>query len=321
MKTTAKAGKAAGKWAATVKLVKKQKTLHLMALPVVIWLVIFSYIPMLGIQIAFKNYKFNEGIWGSEWVGFEHFEDIFNDPFVYDALYNTIGMSLIKVFLLFPVPILFALLLNEIRNMKFKRVAQTITYFPYFISWPVLAVMLLSWFSPTTGFINEFLVTTSILDEPYLFFGEPEAFWWMSLFVEMWKATGWGSIVYLAAIAGIDQEMFEAATIDGVNRFQKIVYIILPSILGTIMVMFIMNVGNMMVGGLYASNFNFSYLLGNTLNISRSEILETYILKIGVSQGRFSYATAVGLLQSLVSVVLLFTANFTSNKITGQKFL
>jgi putative aldouronate transport system permease protein len=233
---------------------------------------------------------------------------------------NTIGLSLLKVVFVFPVPIIVALMLNEIRNVSFKRVTQTISYFPYFISWVVVALMAKSWLSTSGGFVNDFLVGIGILKEPYLFLGEPAAFWWVALVLEIWKNAGWGSIIYLAAISGIDPNLYEAADIDGAGRLRKIFSITLPSILGTIMVLFILNIGYMFSGGLYAANFEQCYLLGNPLNLPRSEILDTYILKIGISLGRYSYATAVGLLQGIVSFVLLVTANRASRRITGESF-
>lgn len=298
----------------------KERYLHLMILPVIIWIVIFCYVPMFGVQIAFKDFMFNKGILGSPWVGLKHFKDFLTDPNIKTVLVNTLGISLIKVFLMFPVPIVFALLLNEVGNVKFKRFTQTISYFPYFISWVIVAVMAVNWLSPSTGFVNKLLLSLGILQKPMLFLGEADAFWWISLALEIWKSTGWGSIIYLAAISGIDQEMYEAARIDGANRFHMMAYITLPSILGTIMIMFIMNIGNMLSGGLYASNFQVSYLLGNPLNLPRSEIIDTYILKVGISLARYSYATAVGLLTSVVSLILLLGANTASQKLTKESF-
>lgn len=298
----------------------RQKILHLMALPALIWLVIFCYVPMFGLQIAFKDYMFNKGILFSPWVGFKHFLDFFVDPYIGNVLYNTIGISLLKVLLLFPAPVLLALMLNEIGNMPYKRITQTISYFPYFISWVIVALMAQTWLSPSGGFVNGILVSLGILDEPYLFLGKPEAFWWVNLGLEIWKNTGWGTIIYLAAIAGIDESLYEAAEIDGARKLQKILHITIPSIMGTIMIMFILNIGYMLSGGLYASNFQVSYLLGNPLNLPRSEILDTYILKVGISLGRQSYATAVGLLSSVVSFLLLLGANKASKKMTGESF-
>lgn len=298
----------------------KQKILHLMAFPGLAWLVIFCYIPMFGLQIAFKDYMFNKGILFSPWVGLANFYDFVTDPDIANVLLNTMGISLMKVFLMFPIPILLAIMLNEVPNMAYKKVVQTISYFPYFISWVIVALMANTWLSPSTGFVNNFLVGAGILKEPYFFLGKADAFWWVSLALETWKNAGWGSIIYIAAISGIEQDLYEAAEIDGARRLQKIWHITLPSILGTIMIMFILNIGNMLSGGLYASNFQVSYLLGNPLNLPRSQILDTYILQIGISLGRYSYATAVGLLSGMVSLALLLSANKASKKITGESF-
>jgi len=300
------------------KVLYTQKYLHLMILPIIIWLIVFHYVPIFGMQIAFKDYMFKKGIIGSEWVGFQHMSAVLLDPQMGRIVLNTLGMSLIKVVFGFPVPILLALALNELKFKRFKSVVQTISYFPHFISWTVVAVMAATWFSPSTGFVNDLLVSLGILNEPYLFLGEPRAFWWISMLLDVWKSTGWLSVIYLSAISGIDTEMFEAAAIDGANRFQRIIYLTLPSILPTIMMMAIMNIGNMLNGGLNASNFQISYLLGNPLNNPTSEILDTYVLKMGISLGRFSYATAVGLLKGVVSMILLFAANYGSKKLSNE---
>ena len=222
---------------------------------------------------------------------------------------------------MFPLPIIFALLLNEIGNRVFKKAVQTISYFPYFISWPIISVLVANWLSADTGFVNALLVSLGIIDKPFFFLGEPKAFWWISYALDVWKSTGWASIIYLAAITSIDSEIYEAALIDGASRFQRILRITIPSILGTIMILFILNVGSILGGGLYGSNFQISYLLGNLLNVPASEILDTYILKIGITLGRYSYATAVGLLTSVVSFILLISSNYASKKLTGESFM
>ncbi|HOJ12418.1 MAG TPA: ABC transporter permease subunit [Clostridiales bacterium] len=298
-----------------IKKLKMQKYLHIMTIPTVIWLIIFCYIPMYGLQIAFKNFMFNKGILGSAWVGLKHFITFFTDPYIKNVLINTFALSVIRSILIFPIPIIFALLLNEVSNSLFKKITQTISYLPYFISWVMVAIMANSWLS-TTGFINKLMMFLGIIEEPYLFLGTPNAFWWIAMFLEIWKTTGWSSIIFLAAISGIDQEMYESSFIDGANRFQRIWYITLPSILGTIMILLILTLSRVLT----SANFEVSYLLSNPLNFSKSDILATYILRIGISLGRYSYATAVGLLQSVVAFVLLFAANFGSKKATDISF-
>lgn len=299
---------------------RRQKVLHLMALPALASLVIFCYIPMFGLQISFKDYMFNKGILGSPWVGLKQFADFLTDPNIGQVLVNTVAISLLKVVFMFPAPILLALMLNEIRNEPFKRVTQTISYFPYFISWVIIALMAQSWFSTSGGFVNNFLIALGVLKQPYVFLGEPNAFWWIAVALDMWKNTGWASIIYLAAITGIDPSLYEAAEIDGAKKLRKILNITLPCISGTIIIMLILNIGSMLSGGLFGSNFSQSYLLGNPLNQPRSEILDTYILKMGISLNRFSYATAVGLLQGVVSFLMLLGANFSSKRLSGESF-
>jgi len=299
---------------------KREKYLHFMALPVIVWLAIFCYRPMFGIIIAFKDFKFNMGILGSPWVGLKHFQSFLTDPNITVILVNTLAISALKIVFMFPVPILFALMLNEITNIKFKKTTQTISYLPYFISWSIIAVMALNWLSPSTGFVNKFLVYTHILQKPILFLGNANYFWGVSVALDVWKNTGWSSIIFLAAIAGIDQEMYEAALIDGTSRIQRIMYITLPSIMGTVMIILILNIGSMLSGGLYSSNFSISYLLGNPLNLPKSEIIDTYVLKMGLQLGRYSFSAAVGLLSSVVSLILLISANFASKKLTSESF-
>lgn len=303
-----------------IKQLGKERYIHLMILPIIIWLILFAYIPMYGVQIAFKDFMFNKGILYSPWIGLKNFKDFLLDPYIPNVIRNTLGISSLKVFLIYPMPIILALMLNEVKCKLFKKTVQTVSYFPYFISWVILAVMATNWLSPSTGFINKFLLETGIINKPFHFLGESKAFWWISVGLDMWKSTGWGSIIYLSAIAGIDQQLYESAIIDGAGRFRMIWNITIPSILPTIMVLFILNIGGMLNGGLYAANFDASYLLGNALNAPRSEILDTYILKVGLSLGRYSYAAAVGLLSSVISLILIVIANYSSKKLTDESF-
>jgi putative aldouronate transport system permease protein len=300
---------------------KNQRFLQIMGLATVIWLIIFQYIPIIGLQVAFKEYAFNKGIWGSPWVGLQQFTELFVDPNIRDVIINTFAISALKAFLIFPIPVILAISLNEVSHMGFKKIIQTISYFPYFITWSVVALMAYEWLSPSTGFINNLFVSIGVLKEPYLFLGQPNAFWWVSLVLEAWKNVGFGAIIYSAAIAGIDQELYEAAFIDGAGRIQRIFYITLPSILGTIMILFILNMGAMVTGGLYASNMQVSLLLQNPMNYPKSEILDTYVLRVGIRLFRYSFASAVGLLTSTVSMMLLLTTNFISRKITKESLL
>ncbi len=283
-------------------------------------MLIFCYLPMLGLQIAFKEYRFDLGIWGSKWVGLKYFKEFVTDPYILPVLRNTFGLSLLKLGIMIPAPLIFAIMLDEVRSLSGKRVFQTISYFPYFISWPVVLVIANGWLSPS-GFINEILITFRIIKEPYFFLGEPDTFWVTMGGLELWKNLGWAAIIYLSAIAGINPELYEAADMDGVGRLKKIWYITIPSILPTVMIMVILNLGNMLKGGLFSSNFQQCYLFGNPLNKSTADILDTYIFRLGISLGRFSYASAVGLLTGVVSLLLLFSADYSSKKITGESLL
>ena len=300
-----------------IKRLKKQWELQLFVLPALVFVAVFAIAPLWGVQIAFKDYKFKQGIAGSPWVGLKHFQALFSDPQIRTVIINTLAVSVMKAFIIFPLPIIFALMLNELRFQKFKKTIQTISYFPYFMSWAVVSLMALNWLAPSNGFINHFLVNSGILKEPYFFLGKPEAFWWVSVALEIWKNLGYAAIIYLAALTSVDMEIIEAAVIDGAGRFSRILHILIPTILPTIMILFIINIGNLLGGGLYASNFQISYTLGNPLNLPTSEILDTYVLKIGIRMSRFSYATAVSLISSVVSSVLLLFGNGVSKMISG----
>ncbi len=295
----------------------KQRELQFMVLPALAALILFNLFPLFGLQIAFKDYKMNSGILGSAWVGLKHFKAFFTDPNVLPVLWNTIGLSVIKAFFTIPLPILFALLLNEVTHARFKKLAQTVSYFPYFLSWSVISLMAITWLSPQNGFINGFLISVGILKEPYFFLGEPKAFWGISISLDIWKNLGYSSIIYLAAMSNVDQEVTEAAVMDGAGRLRRIFHVTMPAILPTVMVLLIINIGNLLRGG---SNFDISYNLMNSLNQPKAEILDTYVLKTGISMARFSYATAIGLLQSVVASILLLSANAVSKETTGESY-
>lgn len=295
---------------------RAQLDLQSMVLPAMICLVLFSFLPLIGLQIAFKDYKLNLGIFDSPWSGMKQFNAVFSDPNIYPVIWNTLGLSFIKAFLTFPLPIIFALLINEVSHSAYKKLVQTVSYFPYFLSWSIISLMAVEWLSPR-GFINGFLTSVGILSEPYFFLGKSEAFWSVSVGLDIWKNLGYSSIIYLAAITGVDKEVTEASVIDGAGRFRRMWHITLPAILPTIMILLIMNVGSLLKGG---SNFDISYNLGNPLNLPTSEIIDTYVLKVGLTNSRFSYATAIGLLQSVISGILLLTANGVSKTATGESY-
>ena len=303
------------RWKIFCRQLWKQRYLMLFVIPALAYMILIKFVPILGLQIAFKEYRFKKGVWGSPWADpwFKWFRELARDTTLIPAIINTVGISLLKIVICFPLPIVFAILLNEVRNTKFKRVVQTVCYFPHFVAYSVVALILSNILS-RTGLLNVILLQLGLRQEPYIFLGEKNAFWWIAVFTDVWKTTGWNSIIYFSALTAIPLEQYEAATIDGANRFQKITNITLPSLKPTIVMLLIMRVGSLVNG----ASFDLSYLLGNTLNSARSEILSTYILRTGITQGRFSYATALGLIESVTMLLLVLSANTIVNKISGE---
>lgn len=295
-----------------LKELSKQRILQIMVLCGIVWMIIFNFIPMYGITIAFKDYKITSTILSAKWVGFKHFIDFFSDENFWNVMKNTLGISFLKLLIGFPLPIVFALLMNEIKNARLKKSVQTISYLPHFLSWVVLGGIMITWCSET-GIINELLIKLNFITEPISFLAEPKYFWGIAVGSDIWKELGWNSIIYLAAMAGIDPALYEAATIDGASRLQKMWNITLPCIKGTIAILFILA-----VSGLLNSNFDQTLVLQNPLNLSSSEVIDTYAYKVGIRSARFSYATAVGLFKSLIALLLLITANKTAKRINGS---
>ena len=290
----------------------QQKGLQLMVLPGLIWMFIFNYIPMGGIIIAFKRFRITKSIAEAPWVGFQNFIEFFNDNQFVSIITNTLGISLLKLIIGFPLPIIFALLLNEIKGTKFKKFVQTASYLPHFLSWVVLGGIMITWLD-RAGMINDLLVGMGITKEPISYLGQPKYFWGLALISDSWKELGWSAIIYLAAISSVDQEMYEAATVDGATKFKKIIYITLPAIKGTIAIMFILAVSGMM-----NSNFDQVFMLKNVLNSERSNVVDIYVYEMGMRQARYSYATAIGLFKSVIATILLLAANFTTKKLQGR---
>jgi putative aldouronate transport system permease protein len=284
----------------------------------IVFMLIFSYIPMVGIIIAFKDYKLATGFTGfftSKWAGFSNFIEFFHDRNFGVMMRNTIVLSLLKLVFTFPLPIIFAIAINEIRNSKAKKIVQTISYLPHFISWVIVAGLIFSFLNGSTGLINQFLMNLGVIHKSIPFLSNPKYFWPIAVISDMWKGMGWWAIIFMAAITGVDVEIYEAAIVDGASRIQRINHITLPSIKSTIVIVLIMSLGNLLGGGMGGSNFDQCYLLGNSLNSKYSEIIETYVLTMGLAQGRYSYAAAVGLFQSIISLVLIYSSNFMSEKL------
>ncbi len=288
---------------------KKCWQLYVFLIPALLSLIIFSYAPMYGIILAFKDYNPLDGIWGSEWVGLEHFIRFFNSPYFVQLLKNTLIISIYGLIVGFPIPILLALGLNYVRNLKFKKTVQTVTYAPYFISTVVLVGILNIVFSDK-GFINQFITMTG--HESILFMGIEK--YWRHIYVwsGVWQSMGWSAIIYIAALAGVSPELHEAAIIDGASKLQRIRYIDLPAIMPTIVITLILNSGAIMSVG-----FEKAFLMQNPLNTGVSEIISTYIYKVGLISSEYGYSTAVGLFNSVVNCILLLTVNQVAKKM-GQ---
>lgn len=273
---------------------------------------IFSYIPMYGIIIAFKDYNILSSVTGAEWVGLKYFREFFNDPALSNVLRNTLVLNGLALLFSFPAPILLALFINEIKNVKFKKAVQTISYLPHFLSWVIFGGIVMEMLMPN-GVVSVLLYKLGILSEPINFMAKGEYFYAIYTIISIIKSVGFGSILYVAAITGIDQELYEAATVDGCGRFQKMWYITIPCISGTIVIMLIFQISSILNTG-----YEQIILLQNSLNLAYSETLDTYVYKIGIAQSRYSYAAAVGLLKSILSVSLMLIANQTSKKALGR---
>ncbi|WP_411350235.1 ABC transporter permease [Paenibacillus sp. WLX2291] len=288
-----------------------QRHLQTMALLGVVWMLIFNYIPMYGIIIAFKEFNIVDSIAAAPWVGLEHFRAFMEDENLRDVIRNTLGISLIKLFIGFPLPILFALFLNELRSVRFKKSVQTISYLPHFLSWVILCGILTTWLADV-GVINQVLLALHLIDQPISYLAEPTYFWAIVIISDIWKELGWSAIIYLAAMASVSPEMYEAATIDGAGRFQKMWYITLPGIQSTIAILFILA-----VSGVLNSNFDQILVLRNSLNESASNVIDIYVYQTGLLSGRFSYSTAIGLIKSVIALILLLIANQVTKRLNN----
>lgn len=287
----------------TWKEFKRQKVLMIWSAIFVLYGIIFCYLPLAGWVMAFQDYKPKLGILGSTFVGFDKFIRLFSDATFLRVIRNTFAMGLINLVLTFVTAIGFAILLNEVRSKSAKKSIQTISYLPHFLSWIVVTGILNDVLSGT-GIVNELLMRVGVLDQPLNFFAHPKYFWWIVGFANVWKETGWNAIIYLAAITAIDPSLYEAAAIDGAGRWAKIKHIILPGIKPTIMILLLINVGNVLNAG-----FEVQYLLGNGLVQSVSQTIDIYVLKWGISQGDYAIGTAAGIFKSVVSIILIVVAN------------
>lgn len=294
------------------KHLKRYWQLYAMMLLPILYFIIFKYIPMFGNVLAFRRYRPGMGPFGVSWVGFRYFERFMQDAAFWRAFRNTLIISLGNLAINFPIPILFAILLNEVRNVKFKKLVQTVSYMPRFISTVVVIAILKELLSPSSGLINSFLNSAFGMDSIY-FMNEPQYFRLLYIFTDTWQFTGWTAIIYLAAITGINLDLFEAAQIDGASRLQQILHVTIPSILPTIMVMLILNVGRMLSLG-----FEKVLLMYTPSNSAVSDIIDTLVYRTGLANQNYSYATAIGLFSGVIGVILVSTSNKISKKLTGD---
>jgi putative aldouronate transport system permease protein len=282
--------------------VKRHYELYLFLLPTLLYFLIFHYGPLYGLQIAFRDYLGALGIWGSPWVGLEHFKRFFNSAFFSMLLTNTLALSLLGLVFGFPVPILFALSLNQIQNKHYRKLVQTISYAPYFISTVVFVGIIFIFTSPSTGIIN--IIIEALGGKRAYFMGSTAWFRPVYVISDVWKNTGWNAIIYLATLASINPELYEAATIDGATKMQRILHIDIPSILPTVTILLILRTGTIMSIG-----FEQSFLMQTPLNLDHSEIISTYVYKVGLVGAQFSFGAAVGMFNSVINLTLILIVN------------
>ncbi|UTW10423.1 ABC transporter permease [Marinobacterium rhizophilum] len=285
--------------------------LYLLLTPMVIWFIVFLYTPMAGLQIAFKDFSLFKGIYGSAWVGFEHFQTLFNDELFLRSIGNTFLISLYSLLFAFPMPIILALMFNELHHAVFKKTAQTIAYLPHFISVVIVAGMVVSFLSPTTGIVN--LVLEYFGFEKTYFLTNPDYFRPIFIGSTMWKEAGFESIVYLAAIAGVNPSLYESARVDGASRWQQIWRITLPSILPTIIIMLIIRIGNLVEVG-----FEYIILLYQPATFETSDVISTFIYRVGLQGSQYDIATAAGLFNAVIAFILVYSANRISRKLSSS---
>ncbi|UKS28918.1 ABC transporter permease subunit [Paenibacillus sp. HWE-109] len=293
----------------SLKGIRRNWELYLLILPALVYVIVFDYIPMYGVQIAFKDFNAVQGIWGSPWVGLQHFERFFQGYYFQRLLTNTVLISVYYLIISFPLSIMFALLINEIRQVMFKKTVQLVTYAPHFISTVVLVGMMAIFLSPKTGLVNQFILWAG--GTPIDFMAEPSWFKSLYVFSGVWQNIGWNSILFIAALAGVDPQQHESATLEGASKLQRIWHINVPAIMPTVMILFIMQCGQIMAVG-----FEKVFLMQNDVNISASDIISTYVYRSGVLGAQYSFSAAVGLFNSVINLILLIVVNRISKRLT-----
>lgn len=296
---------------ATLKLMRQNYQLYIFLIPAIVFIVLFMYTPLYGLQIAFKNYRGGDGIWGSAWVGLKWFNQFFSTPRCWEIVKNTLTISVYSLVAGFPLPICLAIILNYVKNIRFKKFAQTVTYMPYFISTVVLVAMMNLFFSPSSGFVNT--IIKAFGGEAVYFMGMSSLFPHMYVWSGIWQSMGYSSIIYIAALSGVSPELHESAVIDGANILQRIWHIDIPTIMPTMIILLIMSCGNIMNVG-----YEKVYLMQNDLIADVSEIISTYVYKIGLTNNQFSFSTAIGLMNNVINFVILVAANKLANKLFGS---
>lgn len=294
-----------------LKEIYRQRQLHWMVLPGVVFMIVFNYIPIYGIIIAFKNYTVIDTISSAPWVGLENFRIILHDSFFWEAVGNTLAISMMKLGLGFAIPIILAIMIFEMRDGKLKKFIQTVSYIPHFFSWIVLGGMMISWLS-TNGFINQVLMSLGMMDKGVNHLLDPDRYWWIAVLSDLWKEVGWGTILYLAGMSRIDPTFYEAARIDGATKLTQIRTITLPLLTPIISLNLILN-----VSGILGSNLDQTLVLMNSQNQNKSEVINSFVYKMGLTQGDFSYATAVGLGIAIISVILLVITDRVTRKLNN----
>lgn len=296
-------------WRKAKKYLRNNYMLYVMMIPMVLFFIIFLYKPMPGLVIAFKDFSPFKGIWDSPWIGFDHFVEFFTGPYAFRVIKNTLVISLTSLVFGFPAPIILALLLNELRAKRFKKLVQTISYVPHFISVVVICGLVVNFLSPSSGIVNT--VIKQLGGEPIYFLSKPEWFVPIYTLMNIWKSTGYGAIIYIAALTSISEDLYEAARVDGAGRWMQLIHVTLPALVPTIMVMLLINLGNILNVG-----YESIILLYNPAIYETSDVISTFIYRTGLSEGRYDYATAIGLVNSVVAFALVVSANKLSNKLT-----
>ena len=292
-----------------LSVLKKDWQLWIMILPAIVYIIIFCYGPMYGIQLAFRKYDFSKGLTGGDWVGFKYFIQYFESPMFWTTLRNTFIISFFTLICRFPAPILLALVVNSLRQQKLKKVVQTAVYMPYFISTVVMVAILQILLSPSTGVVSGLLKSMHLIPPSINLLGTPSAFVPVYVLSGIWQSAGWNSIIFIAALSSVDGQLYDAAKVDGANRWQQVIHVELPALVPTIVILLIMNMGRVLSVG-----FEKVFLMQNDMNLPVSEVISTYVFNVGVQSGQFSFGSAVGLFNTVINFAFLMIANMVSKK-------